>query len=548
MGKEEFRLYHFFCVEFHAVCPVPVLRLPMLHLTKAHKARIEPMKTDEASRVEEKIVPEVPVNWDRCHAYMEQKRRFCRQRRQNGSSQYCGNHQHLEDNNACPRKRVPCPVDPSHMVFEDQVAKHVPICPATKKRKRQEGAEYFKENINTGGHGDICDNSSTSDKEHGKWAERIALRVLEIHQQVFAGETKIKPEKLTFKDIHDAIEMRDFSQGEIDSGIVESFQSHRIKSGGSRHIPQLASLLGHLRSIGVLPCADTEDRPNSEQPLLLLEMGAGRGMLGLTVAGAAATSSYSTHLMMIERAGTRGKAEKVLRNLGTAKDQQTSLQLENVQWSRIKCDLSHVCLPVLLETDEFKSTRVVVIAKHLCGVGTDFALKALEPIKHRVAACVFATCCHGVCSWSDYVGRDYLRMKMEDHARNISFGPKEFDLMRMWCAGSVACADSRDQHNLGTKPSNVDEEEAQAGHSMPGGEGPNSTNISKIVSALHLACGVQGLGRACQRLFDYGRQEYLRNVVFARAKHRGSTMVKLYHYVPLETTPQNAVLIAYGNR
>lgn len=514
------------------------------------------MESLEATLEGKKCVPEVPVNWDRCHAYLVQKRRFCRQRRQSCPSIYCGNHQHLEQTNSSQRKRIACPVDGSHMIFEDQVAKHVPICPTTKKRKRQEAAEYFKHNTNSGGYGDLCASASDLlEKDEKKWAQQIALRVLEVHQQIFQGGTernRTALDKLTFAEIYDAIPMKDFSHNEIDGGIVESYQSYRIKSGGSRHIPQLASMIGHLRTIGVLPSINNTTSATPKQPLLLLEMGAGRGMLGLTAAGAACSDNFDTHLMMIERAGTRSKAEKIFRNLGKEDKASSSfLALDKVKWSRIKCDLAHVYLPVLLQKEELKEAKVVVIAKHLCGVGTDLALKALEPIKNRVSACVMATCCHGVCNWVGYVGRDFLRQKMEENARHIAFGPKEFDLLRMWCAGAVASeASSRGGQvkvdtPIADKVSDNDGGE-QTDHMVPEISQPARVNVSNIVSSLHLSCGVQGLGRACQRLLDYGRAEYLRNILFEKEKdHESSTAVDLYHYVDSQTTPQNAVLVAY---
>jgi hypothetical protein len=63
-----------------------------------------------------------------------------------------------------------------------------------------------------------------------------------------------------------------------------------------------------------------------------------------------------------------------------------------------------------------ENRQLVVIAKHLCGAGTDLALKSLEPI-NQVSACVMATCCHGACTWDDYVGRDYLCQTMKSKAQ-----------------------------------------------------------------------------------------------------------------------------------
>jgi Methyltransferase TRM13 len=36
----------------------------------------------------------------------------------------------------------------------------------------------------------------------------------------------------------------------------------------------------------------------------------------------------------------------------------------------------------------------------------------MASIRTNVDACILATCCHGVCTWQDYVGRDYLHRIM----------------------------------------------------------------------------------------------------------------------------------------
>jgi hypothetical protein len=63
----------------------------------------------------------------------------------------------------------------------------------------------------------------------------------------------------------------------------------------------------------------------------------------------------------------------------------------------------------------------------------------------------------------------------------------------------------------------------------------------KVAEAMNLQCGAQGLGRACQRLIDYGRQEYMRRVLFADTS---PSNVRLLYYVPTSVSPQNAMLVA----
>jgi tRNA:m4X modification enzyme len=516
-------------------------------------APTEKQEKQPLPKLPENSVPELPENWDRCHFYVPKKHRFCRQL-PHPSGLFCGNHQHLQE---CTKgkKRIPCPLDPSHWIYEDNVEKHVKICPQAKKRKRQEGESYFTKNVNVGGYGDLClELPPAVDVGTVGWAERLALRVLETHQQIFGGTGDEPASSLTLQDLHKSIALKDISRQELDAGIVEGFQSHRIKSGGSRHIPQLASLVGHLREINVLPTIGT--KKSQESPLVLLEMGAGRGMFGLAAAGVASAGGTQTHLVMVERAGSRSKADKVFRNLPPGESGSTYLELKRVQWSRIECDLAHVNLPVVLDKENVPGAKIVVIAKHLCGAGTDLALKSMESLQGKVGACVLATCCHGVCDWKEYVGRDYLRQKMED-GKN-PFGPAEFDLLRRWCAGTVTClrpnAETIIRTSTGSgndKPSkDAEEDDLEHASGSPakednGIESNARINISAVAKSLHLTCGVQGLGRACQRLIDHGRSEYLRKKIFA---DEASAVVELCHYVPPEVSPQNACLIAHNNR
>lgn len=98
--------------------------------------------------------------------------------------------------------------------------------------------------------------------------------------------------------------MEDLSYPDLNAGIVEAFRAHRDKAGGDRHVPQLASLVGHLRKLKVLPREPTTTTPKGElTAVTFLEMGAGRGMLGLTAAGVAAASGIPTDLIMVERTG-----------------------------------------------------------------------------------------------------------------------------------------------------------------------------------------------------------------------------------------------------
>jgi tRNA:m4X modification enzyme len=670
---------------------------PSQPLTAALKAGKPDSEIDAAAV----LPPPVPDGWERCHAYMDRKKRFCRQEvvpitldantnKKSAGPRYCGNHQHLvpvscgsssttsnsitnnNDSNANSKKRkrsrirIPCPIDPSHSIFEDAVQKHIPICPLTVKRKKQTEQDFYQRNINIGGYGSGCGGSgsagagqqsseqqpsqSRTPTERLEWAKRVALTVLHVHQNILSSPTTTSTEKsssttpppttlaalteVTEDSIHQQVPLQDLSAPEFQAGLREAVASYRIKSGGKRHLRQQASLIGHLRRIGMLgriiriclPILQDPQQPE-QPPRTFLEVGAGRGMMGLVAAGvevatvaASQTATYvrtlkaqvaapPTRLILVERAGSRGKADTVLRQASTnaAKAAASALlpsrhqhmmrwplpaymKLETLEWTRIQCDLAHVDTRAILmdkqqqqvqqqtqPKQETNATRaalsittaplptptvsteekrqLVVIAKHLCGAGTDLALKSLEPIKDQVSACVMATCCHGACTWDDYVGRDYLCQAMKQGQGDLSlsvegFGWAEFELLRRWSAGTVMTPKSDDET---TNTASGDKEEEDE-HKIATGDMKSSDDctfdafdgvgVVDVVEALQLKCNVQGLGRACQRLIDYGRREYLRKVLFADTPDQPGSAELLY-YVPADVTPQNAALVAH---
>ena len=264
-------------------------------------------------------------------------------------------------------------------------------------------------------------------------------------------------------------------------------------------------------------------------------------MLGLVTAsaiGAAQTqnaASSKVKLYLVERSGTRGKAETKIRTAtGDASQDNDSLRLDRVEVSRIKCDLAHVHMSTALPflTKKSEKSRSIVVAKHLCGAGTDLALKSLRDVVQSgaVDGCVMATCCHGLCTWKDYVGRDCFLELFRGVGGVSTFAGSDFDQLRRWTSASVledsdhtrsAAVDDGDEHNIGVK----------------------SQNIYLVVKELGLACGGRGLGRACQRLIDYGRTEYIREHLF-HSKGASPTDVSLCHYCSSDITPQNALIIA----
>jgi len=410
----------------------------------------------------------------------------------------------------------------------------------------------------------------------------LALKVLDTYDTLFLGDespiadgfAKLTPQRiqhlsaLTFDDLIRGIPTEDLSEAEFNAGLQSTVSAQKIRAGGPKHLRQIGSLVGHLRQQQLLPSISGEyDNERSEQIIdTVLEMGAGRGMTGLVAAGVLSASQDGAKLIMVERAGTRGKGDTTIRRAIEAKKQRDRsngsegdsskdneyeyLDLTRVQMTRIKCDLAHVHLQTALESvNEVQSAQqnIMVVAKHLCGAGTDLALKSLEPISHRVAGCVFATCCHGVCNWTDYVGRDYLRGILANDDGE-TFGEREFDLMKRWGAGSAVESESSTGTLAPTDTAAAgDGEEEDVNHNTSAAEQDHTIDypqkLSSVVSELGLACGSKGLGRACQRLIDYGRVEYMKQILFKDGSETvGVRKTSMKHYVDPDVTPQNALL------
>ena len=587
------------------------------------------MSNNNNAVVDNATIPPVPEDWGRCHAYNEFKRRYCRQMpvplsgeaRCIGADRprYCGNHMHLleeERNDDKDRgRRVPCPIDPSHLIFEGSMSKHILICPAVKRRQDLAGKEYFREGINLGGFGSMGSAaSSDGGSESGgtvaesEEAKRLAYAVLRVFHRLFlsGGDngaskhclalTDRQLQSISESDIYDALPENDLSwveeEEEEETCIVapppssaeeeeargggddheeanrtrsrpgrltSTIARHRVSAGGPRHLRQIASILGHARREGLISTTKTKTTTTTTNEAgttaetadatypLIVEMGAGRGMTGLVVAGAmAASSSLSSKsssrrvsLCLVERSGTRRKAETRVRTAEgySARD---CLRLDLVDITRVKCDLADVDMPRALESQLRRSpvdfSRTVVIAKHLCGVGTDLAIMSIRNLGGSIDGCVMATCCHGLCSWNDYVGRDCLLALFQgDESGGLeAFGEGQFNTLKRWTSAAVSVERppaSSSSSSSGNNDNDTRESHYAGGHAEEG----LRSNIFALSKELGLACGGKGLGRACQRLIDYGRCEYLRG--------RGFT-VKLCHYVPRVVTPQNALIVA----
>lgn len=176
--------------------------------------------------------------------------------------------------------------------------------------------------------------------------------------------------------------------------------------GEMRHIAQAAALCSLLLEDGdVDACA---------------ELGAGRAYASLYIAETVAMRGESASFFAVDRGANRHKADGALRAMAERD--------EGVEtFMRGRADIAHVKLAGA-GLAEVKRARVV--GKHVCGAGTDAALRAVDELcavwrkgrKEGEMRIVVAGCCRSTCEW------DALHGMAEDWAE-MGIGRECFDLV-----------------------------------------------------------------------------------------------------------------------
>ncbi|XP_044528080.1 tRNA:m(4)X modification enzyme TRM13 homolog isoform X1 [Gracilinanus agilis] len=429
----------------------------------------------------------------RCGYFVERKKRFCRMVAAAGR-RFCGEHAGAagtgaEEENI--RKRILCPLDPKHTVYEDQLEKHLKKCNSREKPK----PDYFIQDINAG----LKDETEILD-------EQVPISSLSEEQL----ENLIK-------------KLRKASNG-VNCTLKEQIMSHPAlhdvlndpKNGDSafKHLKQQASILGNIERLNLLG-------PRR----CFVEFGAGKGKLSHWV-DIASQEAEKVYFLLVERVTTRFKVD------GKHKK-------KNSVFERLQIDIQHLCLskiPVLIK----EKLPVVGIGKHLCGVATDLALRCLvetyptrckekneEPEAKRikndktdaendtlvnegskkneldqqipVAGIVIALCCHHRCDWRHYVGKEFFK--------TLGLGPLEFNYFQRM--SSWATCGMRET-TLETSEINIKKRDDQASDNEDEHEGFRKTDDNpEGLSRLLTVEERKNIGRLCKLLIDQGRIQYL---------------------------------------
>nr|XP_025852347.1 tRNA:m(4)X modification enzyme TRM13 homolog [Vulpes vulpes] len=455
----------------------------------------------------------------RCSYYVEKKKRFCRMVVAAGR-RFCGEHAGAaEEENA--RKRILCPLDPKHTVYEDQLAKHLKKCNSREKPK----PDFFIQDINAGLNDEteipeqLVPISSLSE-------EQLESLIKKLRKASEGLNSTLKDQIMSHPALHDAL--NDPKNGD----------------SATKHLKQQASILGNIEKLKLLG-------PRR----CFVEFGAGKGKLSHWV-DIALKDAEKVHFILVEKVTTRFKVDGKHRK-------------KNSVFERLQIDIQHLCLnkiPLLSK----EKLPVVGIGKHLCGVATDLALRCLvetyaasceerneEPLAKRikndktekeintlakegneknvpekwtpVAGIVIALCCHHRCDWRHYVGKEYFRA--------LGLGAVEFHYfqrMSSWATCGMRKT-SLEASNLTTKRK---DKHSDASEEHDDGGCRITDNSAESVPGFLTVEEKKKIGHLCKLLIDQGRVEYLQQKGFSPA---------LQYYTDPLVSLENVLLTALPN-
>lgn len=422
-----------------------------------------------------------------CSFFLERKKRPCRMKKAEGKT-YCPHHSHLgSEIDEQKGHRIPCPYDSSHFCYKTRLQKHLRICNAREKDK----PEYFVHDINAG-------EASSYD------AEKINLSDIS-DDDLLAFIKKINilfnENCISIIDSHSLHPLLELEMKKIDDGF-----------NNFKNMKQQASLLSLLDSRGFLSNGSC-----------FVEFGAGKGQLMYWIVQCVPEKEKCSFIL-VDRSAQRHKSDNKFK--GT-----------HVQIERIRMDIQHLYLGKLNSIKQ-NLNNVIGVSKHLCGCATDLALRCLtntlkmeeggNETHCRALGFVMALCCHHRCTWSSYIGKEFMK------SRNIS----ELEFKLMCCVASWATCGQRKSNHSGCRSKEevhtLDTElDAMLQSEIPVQEEALLNRYNRL-NLEHEER--EEIGIRCKRLIDIGRVDYLR---------RNEYQVELVHYIDKVTSLENVALIGF---
>lgn len=487
---------------------------------KQEKNKKRPRREKKLLIPGENSLEDLLEGWTQCCFLVPRKRRLCNLQRATGSK-FCPNHRPKEEIEEFEvEERVPCPLDPSHSVFVRRLEAHLKICNVERTHSEMQLHPYYCIDCNSGKRDlkvattevcvnqlaakvrkiyedfvsrDMVDGSRQDLPDNGM--NMVVLEELAANQSSFDRVRHARQDALIAQQMavygllddgpttsavissHDTMTASETTCASIDTTTSDP----TCASDDFDNLDKTAAKVNEVNEPPTNMTGDNNDNFHSSASgssnMVFVELGAGKGLLGLAIAAVRPRAA----VVLVERSGVRRKADNIMRK-------------HDRRFHRVRMDIRHCAvskLPGVMvcegsrpdctessisnenidaqkeENEENINKKVVIIAKHLCGLATDLALRSIEgfsanfsnndrgkesiepsestnsnnsssnifggddesrssnvAINDQARGVAIATCCHHACSSVDYCGYHWL------HAQGID--DAEFDILRQW--------------------------------------------------------------------------------------------------------------------
>ena len=315
-----------------------------------------------------------------CAFFLTRKRRNCKMRVKRGAL-YCAEHltaaatgDSIGYNANGEEKRIPCPLDPAHTVYESRLKSHLKKCNASVS---EIVPSYFVKDLN------ILTDIVKEDEN----ARRPSISELVDRIEAAAEALKQKEEA---EILTERLGRREQEREEA----ISETEKHRIQQKA------LCDLI--LEKV----------KPGEYEKVVVVEFGAGKGGLSSYLwESFLLPSGIASDFILVDRSNFRLKKDAKMRHTGAG-----------VQ--RLFIDIKDLNLQALLSEYNRETTYFLWVSKHLCGTATCLtinSLKHLDLAQMKGTFCV-ALCCHQCCSSRTYPNMSFLTemgLKMPAHREPV---------------------------------------------------------------------------------------------------------------------------------
>lgn len=433
-----------------------------------------------------------------CNFYLAHKKRFCKTAKRPGF-EYCHTHQaELHPDMDPNMKRIPCPINGNHSIYEKDLKRHLPICPD--RRHDTTVLPYFSENCHalrgrryTPGDDlapvvECASLKESDDEDDDDKAERVAgCSTRFTHREMTADAVEKLCEKV----------MRVFEQ-RIAPHIVKSHNDGVIESDAVKRVT-MKHTSQHIGLIGLIEEALSHRilaKGSRLPPTGFIELGAGKGGLAHAIYEHMSKDLYDgARMLVVDIGGFRRKRDGC-----HSSDSKAFIRLRINIKDLALSQVPELCS--LLPTDDANDvgkppplrSSFVTMGKHLCGACTDFALSCVTtetPSQFHNDVVVIATCCHQLCEARHM---NPLDDSNELEICGVKFTAQEFAAMASMSSWAIC--------------------------------GVQRVGETK-----------QAIGYACKRIIDSARVAYL--------KRCGYSYAALHEYVSRSCTGENVCIVAW---